>query len=210
MPTYSGSVVATSSSYCTLADVRSAPALNFEAAYTTDDALISSIILSVSREIDRMTGRFFYSTGSETRYFTAIDYDHVDIGDLVSITSLATDDGLRAWSSVWASTDYDLQPFNNALLVEPEPYHHLCITPQGAFTFPRYLAKGVKVVGVFGWSSVPSLIAKAALLWTERTYKRLSTPLGVSSTSQIGITSVQLPAPDNDIEMMIQTYRRIL
>lgn len=201
----------TNTDYCLLADARSAPALNFEAGYTADDALISAIITAVSREIDRMTGRYFYKSSSdETHYFTAIDYDRVDIVDLVSITSLATDDGTRAWASAWASTDYDLQPFNGLLLAEPEPYHHINITPQGAFTFPRNLNKGVKVVGVFGWSSVPSLIAKAALLWTERTYKRLSTPLGVSAMSQLGITSVQLPAPDNDIEMMIKTYRRIL
>lgn len=212
MPTYSGTAISgTVNGYCSRTNLRSAPALNFEATYTSDDVLLDSIITAVSREIDRHTGRYFYKSASaETAYFTAQDSDFVDVGDLVSITSLATDDGSRTYPDVWASTDYDLWPFNVASFSEDEPYRQIHITPEGDFTFPRNTKKGVKVVGIFGWNAVPVLIQQAALLWSERTYKRLSTPLGSSSMSALGVVTVKVPAPDPDIQMMLETYRRIL
>lgn len=209
MPTYSGTAVVSVAvnGYCTLADLRSAPALNFEVSYTTDDALLSNIITAISREIDRMTGRFFYQT-TDTRYFTAIESDLVDVDDLVSVTTLQTDDGSRAYATTWAATDYDLWPFNAAL--QSEPYRLIKITPQGDYSFNRNVAKGVKLAGVFGWPAVPETIAKACLLWCERYYKRLSAPLGTASMSQLGMVSTQIPTPDPDIEQMIMTYRLIV
>ena len=64
--------IAITNGYCTLAQLRSAPALNLPATYTTDDTLLESIITAASRAIDKQCGRYFYkSSAAEVRYFTA-------------------------------------------------------------------------------------------------------------------------------------------
>lgn len=195
--------------YCTLADIRLDAVLNFETANTTDDQLLCDIITAVSREIDKQTGRYFYkSTASEVRYFTAVDNFRLFVGDVVSVTNVYTDtlSGDRTYPFTWSATDYDLWPYDADSVSEPEPYRYIDTTPRGTYQFPLRVAKGVKVDAVYGWNAVPSLIAKAALLWSARTYKRLSTPLGTSSMSQFGVISVKVPPPDPDVAMMINNY----
>lgn len=195
--------------YCTLSDIRSAAALNFETAYTTDDQLLCDIITAISREIDKQTGRYFYkSTATEVKYFTAVNNYRLFVGDVVSVTNVYTDtlSGDRTYPFTWSTTDYDLWPYDADATSEPEPYRYIDVSPRGIYQFPLHVAKGVKVDAVFGWNAVPALIAKAALLWSERTYKRLSTPLGTSSMSQLGVVSVKVPPPDPDVAMMINNY----
>lgn len=198
--------------YCTLADIRSTPALNFDSTYTTDDQLLCDIITGVSREIDKQTSRYFYkSTATEVRYFTAVDNYRLFVGDVVSVTSLITDNlsGDRTYPFTWSTTDFDLWPYDADAVSEPEPYRYIDTTPRGLYQFPKRVAKGVKLDAVFGWPAVPALIAKACLLWSERTYKRLSTPLGTSSMSELGVVSVKVPPPDPDVAMMINNYAAV-
>lgn len=198
--------------YCTLADLRSTPALNFEAAYTTDDQLLCDLITATSRAIDKQCGRYFYkSTASEIRYFTTSDPMRVFIGDFVSVTSLQTDtlSGDRTYPFTWATTDYDLFPYDAATTSEPEPYRYIDITPRGQFVFPTYTPKAIKLDAVYGWAAIPELINTACLIWTERNYKRLSTPLGSASMSALGAVSVRVPPPDPDVEMMLSNYRLV-
>ncbi len=214
MTTFNGTPVSSNivNGYCTLADLRSAPALNFDSGYTTDDILLCNIITAVSREIDKQTGRYFYkSAAHEVRYFTARDSFHLFTGDVVSVTALSTDtlSGDRTYPFTWSATDYDLTPYDAGTLSEAEPYRWIDCAPQGIFQFPRNIAKGVKLDAVFGWPAVPELINMACLLWSERTYKRLSTPLGTSSMSSLGVVTVKVPPPDPDIEMMLNNYRLV-
>ena len=193
--------------YCTLADLRSSPALNFESSYTTDDALLADIITSVSRAIDRQCGRYFYkSAAHEVRYFTADNSEYIQPGDIVSVTTLKTDDdGDRVYENTWAITDYDLESYNATAYSEDEPYFQIRVSPQGDYNFPTG-RKGVELDAVFGWPAVPAVINQVCLLWSERVYKRLSTPLGIQGTSQIGVSSVNIPAPDGDIRQMLKYY----
>ncbi len=75
--------------YCTLSDLRSAPALNYDSTDTAQDQILCDIITAVSREIDKQTGRFFYkSAATEIKYFTAVNNFRVFVGDVVSVTNL--------------------------------------------------------------------------------------------------------------------------
>jgi len=167
------------------------------------------VITAVSRGIDKQCSRYFYkSSAHEVRYFTAKNVNRCFVGDIVSITALYTDNlsGDRTYPFTWSATDYDLWPYDAATDSEAEPYRFIDVAPRGLYQFPIGLAKGVKLDAVFGWSAVPAMIAKACLLWSERTYKRLSTPLGTSSMSGLGIVSIKVPPPDPDVLVMLSNY----
>ena len=81
---------------------------------TTDDAVLDRIIEAVSREIDGYCGRWFYPI-VQTRYYRGLAASRVLVDDLLSVTTLkADDDGDRTYGTTWATTDYDLLPFNAA------------------------------------------------------------------------------------------------
>lgn len=198
--------------YCTLDELRGKLVLNWPTTDTTQDQTFCDIITGVSRAIDQRCNRYFYkSANDEDRYFTAVSPYRVFIGDLVSITALKTDDpsGPRTYGTTWAATDYDLWPFNGAALSEAEPYRWIERTPRGLYNFPARLSKGVKVTGKFGWTAVPSPVAKAALLWAERVVKRYSTPLGTQAMNALGGMSLKIPDADPDVLDLIDNYRTI-
>ena len=156
-----------------------------------EDARLASLITGASRVIDRVCRRRFF-VASETRFFAA-DGPTVlnvfsqrraggmalDIDDLVSLTSLQTDDdGDGVWETTWAATDYSLLPVNAAIW--QQPYTELRTNPIGGrYVFPRW-PRGVRVTGSFGyWPSTPEPVAEAALRLCERLYKLADAPLGV-------------------------------
>lgn len=195
--------------YATLAQLKSADRLNISTADTVSDTNIENIITSVSRAIDLQCGRYFYkSSTSETRYFTAVFPSSVFVGDVVSISALATDDlaGSRSYTQAWVSTDYDLFPYEADSKSEPEPFRFIDCTPSTGLRFPSHLPKGVKVTGIFGWSAVPAAITEACIIWTERVFKRSKTPLGVSGNTAIGSMTAS-ERPDPDVDMLIYNYR---
>jgi hypothetical protein len=214
--------------YCTLADLKSPDVLSTPAT-ATDDQFLCDIITSISRSIDQNTGRYFYkSAAHEIRYFTPKNSYQLFVGDLVSVTALYTDDisGSRTYPYTWTATDYDLAPYDAATESEPAPYRWIETTPQGLYQFPMRgygwpysgaynrsntagIPKGVKLDGVFGWPEVPSAIAKACLLWSERVFKRYQTPLGQSAMTALGQTVLKIPGPDPDISALMDNYRLV-
>ena len=158
--------------YCSLSELQqwlTPPGQTFSQD-TADNSVLETIIEAASRFIDGETCRYFWKNSTdETRYFTAKE-DEVETGDLVSVTMLKTDGGLRDYSTTWAATDYDLYPFNAAL--DGKPYSVIRMAVNGAQGFPDGLAKGVKVTGVFGWPSVPVAIKESCLLISMSIYKR--------------------------------------
>ena len=206
--------------YCTLDEVKSSDVLHTPAA-ATDDDFICNIITSVSRGIDRETSRYFYkSAAHEVRYFTAVDPDRLFTGDIVSVTNLYTDtlSGDRTYPFTWATTDYDLWPWDAATNSEPEPYRFIEVAPRGMYKFPTTyhlsfmnggpgVHKGVKLDAVFGWPEVPQQIQRACILWSARIFMRYAAPLGITSVSALGQTSVKVPPPDPDVASMINNYR---
>jgi hypothetical protein len=194
--------------YTTLALLRAR--LGFASTDTTDDTMLETIIMAVSRWIDHRTGRRFFSTTvSEIRYYTAEWSDLFQCpDDIINITTLATDgDGDRVYETTWAVTDYDLEPVNASL--DSQPYTRLRITPAGRYSFPVGVGEGVKIMGKFGYgATAPGLISEACLLQSERVYKRKDAPFGVLGAAEMGQMMV-VPKLDPDVDMMLAGFRRL-
>lgn len=213
--TFSGSAVvgSTSKNYCALSDIKTSFVLNTSATTystsTTSDDFLIAIITGVSRLIDQECSRYFYqSTADETRYFTAKEGNRLLVGDMVSVTTIYTDNmsGDRSYPYTWATTDYDLFPYSAATLSEPEPYRWIETAPRGLYVFPPHLGKGVKIVGKWGWPEVPASIAKSCLLWSARTFMRYAAPLGETSMTVLGQIKNRIPPPDPDILALLNNY----
>jgi len=174
---------------------------------TTDDTVIENVIEAVSRQIDNYTGRRFYVTASdETRYFSAEHSEYLDAGDVVSITTLATDeDNDRVYEHTWATTDYDLLPFNASL--DSKPYTRLELTPLGNYSFPSG-PKAVKIVGKWGYPAVPDAINEACCIQSLRIFKRKDAPFGVTGSAEMGQLMV-IPRLDPDVKMLLDPYRKM-
>jgi hypothetical protein len=70
--------LAITNGYATLAQIKSATRIQD----SIDDSLLEMAIESASRAIDGHAGRYFYSSGTATRYFTADESFICEIDDL--------------------------------------------------------------------------------------------------------------------------------
>jgi len=194
--------LAITNGYGTLAEIKGR--LGIVTGDTADDTKMESIVEAISRAIDMQCSRRFYLDGSDaTRYFTAEFGDVLYPGDLVSVTTLATDvSGSRTYGITWAATDYDLEPFNAAL--DGKPYTKVCASPLGLYSFPT-LARGVKLIGKWGWPSVPKPIAEACLLAGEKLFKRKDAVFGVVGSPEMGQLK-QMLRDDPDLAILVNPY----
>jgi hypothetical protein len=176
---------------------------------TTDDLRIDSIITAVSRRIDTECGRHFYQASGVVRYYSPKYTDHLVIHDLLSLTSLVTDeDGDRVYERTWSSTDYDLYPANAAVESQEAPYTWIELPPRGNYTFPVG-RRTVKITGNWGYASaVPARITEACLLQSGRIYNRKNTPYGVAGSAEMG-QAVVIPKLDPDVYGLIQAFMRV-
>lgn len=170
----------------------------------TDDTILAAVLTGVSRMIDQYCGRWFYvPDNDETYYFTAEFTDVLYPGDIVSVTTLQTDqDGDRTYETTWGSDDYDLEPFNAATY--GKPYTEIRVSPNGSYSFPT-VAKGVKLVGKRGWPSVPGPISEAYLLQSERLFKRKDAIFGVMGAAEMG-QGIAIAKFDPDVKLLLDMY----
>lgn len=145
------------------------------------------IIEGVSRAVEVWCGgpywRHFYSKTATTRYFTGEAGDYLVVPDLQSITTLKHDaDGDRTYEITWATTDYDLWPYNASEL--SRPYTELRVAPQGRYSFPTG-AKSIQIAGTWGWSSVPPEVVEAVYLESARVWALAHSPSGMASNTEL-------------------------
>jgi len=182
----------------------------FDVGDHDDDSDIESVITATSRSIDNICWQRFYTTAAdETRYFTAEFSTYIRLPErIVAITTLKTDnDNDRVYENTWSATaDYDLMPFNASL--DGEPYRWIEVMPNGNYSFPKGIARGVEIDGTFGWSSAPQPIVEACLLGSHRLMARRNTPLGVSAAAALGQMRivVQKMKADPDIMGLLSGY----
>ena len=178
-----------------------------------DDAALETSIETISRAIDDITWRRFYAV-TETRYYTPDKHDCLNVDDLLDITGVTgwiktDEDGDRTYENEWATTDYDLMPFNAAL--DDKPYTSIEITPNGSYRFPKGLSRSIELRGSFGYSATtPKAIHDACLLGLNRLLARKSTPLGVSAAAGLGqlrVVVTNLKA-DPDFMDLIRSFIR--
>jgi len=186
--------------YCTVDDFKA----NFFPVNTTDsidDAIIESKIEAISRLIDEETHRRFWKNSvAEARFFSPEYSDLLYTFDIVSITTLKTDeDGDRVYERTWATTDYDLEPENAAL--DGKPYTAIRTSPNGSYSFP-VARRGVEITGIFGWNAVPKLAKEACLLQAIRLFKRKDAPFGVTGSAEMG-SMIAITKLDPDVAKML-------
>ena len=98
--------------YCTLAELKTYIGLSGSG----QDTNLENAINGASREIDAFTGRFFYQTSSDTKYFTPISQYEIDVPDISTPSGLAvltdtTDDGSYD-TTLTINTDFVTKPFD--------------------------------------------------------------------------------------------------
>jgi len=175
----------------------------------TDDALLDAIITQVSREIDGECKRRFYAA-TDTRYYTPETYDLLQVDDLLSVTTLKTDeDGDGVFEATWATTDYVLEPLNAPAESQPEPYTTIRVARNGARVFPGYFpaligwpppvtyprssaglaVRSVQVVGSFGYASTtPPVVEAACLFQCALEYMAKDAPSGSAGGGEMETT----------------------
>lgn len=218
--------VSQSADYCTAAELKANSELNISDA--TDDTDLGIAITAASRSIDQATGRFFYQTASQARYYDANDEWKIWLDDFVSISELAVDDNADGtFPTVWTlGTDYQIGPRNaGSDTGDPEPYQFVRRLPQGRYQFPsnfyKYYAPTyyrtlgrewtedtIRVTGIFGWPSVPGDVHKACMIFAARLFKRGVSALGVEATTGLGGSQIKAVPLDADIAMILNNRRK--
>jgi hypothetical protein len=164
---------------------------------------------SASRSIDGYAGRYFYSAGTATRYYAADDDYVVQVDDLssatITLTTANNSDGSYVYT--WGTSDYQLEPLNGNADGIAIPYTR--IRAVGRYIFPIDGGEAlVKVVGTYGWASVPIAVTQACVVQASRLFKRLDSPLGVAGFGDLGVIRVGR-ALDPDVEQLVSPYRRM-
>lgn len=189
--------------YATLANVKAV----LRITDTNDDAILEQAIEAASRRIDGYCGRFFYSKNATISLYALTDYYCPTVNDLISITTLKTDDdGDGSFETSWtAGTDYQLEPLDTA--ITGLPYRK--VTAIGGKTFPLFAIPnrpGVQIAGAWGFSSVPTDVEEACILLSIRGFARYNAALGVVGFADMAI---QVRAIDPDVRDLLNQYRKM-
>ena len=194
-------------SYASLAEFKSA--IGIGTADTTDDSALQSVLDAtdalINNYCDRRQG---FGTATETRYYTALDWSYVLTDDIVSITTLQTDDNADGvYETTWtAGTDFVLAPANNAL--DGWPYTEIDTSVQAPRAFPVAVYRGVKVVGVFGWPSVPTAVKQAAIIQAGAVWSSRTSPFGVIGSADLGGILRQTRALHPEAQVLLDSFRK--
>jgi hypothetical protein len=192
-------------SYATLAQFKAAVGITDN----TDDTALQNVLDATDTLIDlycdRKTG---FGTASETRYYTAEDYQYVLTDDLVSVTTLQTDDDANGtYETTWTSgTDFVLAPRNAAL--DGFPYTEIDTSVTWPRNFPKDVYLGVKVVGVFGFPSVPAAVTQAEIIQAGAVWNSRTAPFGVIGSADLGGILRMSRALHPEAALILEPYRK--
>jgi hypothetical protein len=197
--------LAITNGYCTLAQIKAAARIQD----SVDDSLLEMAVESASRAIDGHAGRYFYSSGTATRYFTADESFVCEIDDLAgtALTLQSSSNAQRNFDVTWAVGDYQLEPTNGVVDGLVVPYTRIRAVQNYLFPIQGGDAL-VKVTGVFGWPAVPTSITQACVIQASRIFKRLDSPLGIAGFGDMGAMRVSRYL-DPDVEQLVAPYRRM-
>ena len=192
-------------SYASLAQFKAAVGITD----STDDTALQNVLDATDTLIDlycdRKTG---FGTATETRYYTAEDYEYVLTDDLVSVTTLQTDDDANGtYETTWtAGTDYVLAPRNAAL--DGFPYTEIDTSVSWPRNFPKDVYLGVKVTGVFGFPSVPAAVVQAEIIQAGAVWNSRTAPFGVIGSADLGGILRMSRALHPEAALILEPYRK--
>ncbi len=177
-----------------------------------DDVELQACLTAASRAIDYECDRQFGSA-AQTRYYSpdcqllldgrpalAID----DTFAAMTVTTDLANNGLFATSLV-SGTDYDLWPYNAPSDVLP--WTHLLLKSTSN-TYLPWTNRSVKVVGTFGWTAVPAVVADAVLIQAARFFVRRDSAYGVAGSPSLGSEVRLLARLDPDVALLLTSVKR--
>jgi hypothetical protein len=183
--------------YCAIDALKSR--LGIGATDTVDDYELHAACFAASRALEQYCQRTFYRTATGTiRTFETVDLYCLSLpvfNDLVSVSALKTDAaGDGTFETTWASSDYQLLPYNPSAAPEQRPYTK--IKAIGSYTFPTPSGRSdrddrVEITGVYGWPFVPMGIKQAALILAAETFRLKDAPLGIAGFGEFGAVRVR-------------------
>ena len=196
--------MAITNGYCTLAELKAS--LNI--TDSVDDTALESAITAASRMVDDYTERFFYVNGSVgspvTRYYTAVDPYTINIDDITTVSEVATDDNFdRTFGTVWATSDYMVEPINNP--IKSWPYNRVLAI--GSYIFPYQLPQSVSIKGVWGYSTGTAEVNMATLIQSSRIFGRRQSPFGIAGSPEMGTVRLYSRL-DADVEVLLRPFRK--
>lgn len=192
-------------SYATLTQFKAAVGITD----TADDTALQNVLDATDTLIDlycdRKTG---FGTASETRYYTPENLNYVLVDDLVSVTTLQTDDNADGtYETTWSSsTDYKLAPINAAL--DGWPYDIIETSVTAPRSFPKNVYLGLKLVGVFGFPSVPAAVTQAAIIQANAVWSSRTAPFAVVGSVDLGGILRMTRALHPEAALILEPYRR--
>jgi hypothetical protein len=200
--------MAITNGYCTLAQLKAA----LRVTDSLDNDMLEVAIESASREIDGACERVFYST-SGTRVYAPTNVYYMNTDDIVSVTTLKSSSDGVTYNTTWTTSDYQLEPLNGvAGGLVGHPYTR--IRAVGDYLLPAWatgtiynLEASMQVVGVFGWSSIPTPIKQATIILAMRLFKRLDSPLGIAGFGDMG--QMRVGRFDPDVEALLAPFRKV-
>jgi len=197
--------LAISNGYATLNQVKAA----LRISDTVDDSLLEMAVESASRAIDGHAGRYFYSSGTATRYYAAQDSYLVQTDDIsgTALTLQTSSAGDGVFDTTWNQIDYQLEPLNGNVDGLAVPFTRIRAVENYLYPVESDQAL-IKVTAVFGWASVPIAITQATIIQASRIFKRLDSPLGVAGFGDLGAISVTRDI-DPDVAQLVAPYRRL-
>ena len=191
-------------SYATLSQFKEALQISDSVSDTALQAVLDATDQMINNFCDTTLG--FGQTASQTRYFTADSLYYCLTDPIVSVSSISTDDdGNGTWEVTWTSNDYILAPKNAAL--DSRPYTEVDVSLGGARSFPLIL-NGTRIVGVFGWPSVPAAVIQAALIQAGAVWSSRSAPYGIIGSQDLGGILRLSRALHPEAQVLLEPYRR--
>ena len=178
---------------------------------TSQDSQLESIIETASRDIERECGGRWFYAATQTRVYTPNDWMHLEVDDLLSVTSINFDyNGDLVYETTLASTDYYLAPPNAPYEAIPQPYSYVYLPWFAHYRYPVGLPFSVQIVGSWGFNSgastaCPRQIREATIRQAMRLRKRDEATLGITGSSEFGVSTVV--AVDPDIKRLLDGFR---
>lgn len=171
------------------------------------DADMTAAIKAAEEMLEMLTGRrFWLDAADRTRYYSQPTARYrqptphvLPVDDIVTVTSVAVAPaGGGAYTETWVDTvDYVLEPKNAP--ADGAPYTHIRTV---AKTFTGVYPDSLRLVGRFGWPTVPSSIRQATTILAARLLKRSrEAAFGVAAIGVEG-SAVRVPRLDNDPDVM--------
>lgn len=161
-----------------------------------NDAAIQAVLKSASQSIEGHCGRQFNKSEEDeiryfdvpygTRWWGGADYtgrgfwgpNPLELGDVVSITEIASDDGTGSYATAWEDSDFLLYPRNQA--AKGLPYREVRRAPLGTWHLTAY---PVRVTGIFGWPDIPAPVKEVTFLMANRLKSLWDAPFGASGST---------------------------